>query len=129
MPRRQVPLYETSDHNLMDYVSVLTGLAGCEELPSTALQCRAAVPPCMHASDRSNITTTTLAVARPVAPATHLRLRLHPPAPPQCTNENTGAPRAGCSAFKALKEQFDDSYFGNRAPTQILIHTPYLQRK
>lgn len=49
--------------------------------------------------------------------------------PMQCTNENTGAPRAGCSAFKALKEQFDDSYFGNRAPTQILIHTPYLQRK
>jgi hypothetical protein len=61
----QVPLYETSDHNLMDY----------------------------------------------------------------CTNENTGAPRPGCSAFKALKEQFDDSYNGNRAPTQILIHTPYLQHK
>ncbi|KAI7836286.1 hypothetical protein COHA_009835 [Chlorella ohadii] len=61
----QVPLYETSDHNLMDY----------------------------------------------------------------CTNENTGAPRPGCSAFQALKEQFDDSYNGNRAPTQILIHTPYLQHK
>lgn len=47
----------------------------------------------------------------------------------QCTNENTGAPRPGCSAFNTLKKQFDDSYNGNRAPTQILIHTPYLQHK
>lgn len=47
----------------------------------------------------------------------------------QCTDESSGRPRSGCSAFKVLKQQFDDSYNGNRAPAQILIHTPYLQHK
>lgn len=107
---------------------MLTGLG----LPSSALHCHAAtLPRCLHACDRFNAAAALLAVATCPTnqPPTSASACLPPPAPPQCTNENTGAPRAGCSAFKALKEQFDDSYFGNRAPTQILIHTPYLQRK
>lgn len=47
----------------------------------------------------------------------------------QCTNENTGAPESGCSAYQVLKQQFDDAYTSNRAPTQILIHSPYLKKK
>ena len=46
-----------------------------------------------------------------------------------CSDENTGAPRAGCSVFNLLKKQFDDGYTTNRAPMQILVHTPWLKNK
>lgn len=46
-----------------------------------------------------------------------------------CTDESTGEPRPGCSAFNVLKRQFDEGYRSNRAPMQILIHTPYLQKR
>lgn len=46
-----------------------------------------------------------------------------------CTNESTGAPRSGCSAYTVLKKEFDDAYSSNRGPVQVLIHTPYLQKK